>query len=121
VVSLGSKRSSFGLLHALLAALLVLGANAAQAEISKEEARACTKAEMACHDKCGKDCKGNQTCLADCGKVCEIRQRDCIDDADKSVPVPSTPKVQPKVQPGGADTPGTDSPNVRPEGGIQQD
>ena len=31
-----------------------------------------------------------------------------------------TPKVLPKVQPGGAETPGTTSPNVPPKGGIQR-
>ena len=29
-------------------------------------------------------------------------------------------KVKPKVKPGGAETPGTESPNVQPKGGIQR-
>ena len=54
-----------------------------------------------------------------CENRCIETWKQCKIAASKAPKAPPT-KVQPKVQPGGAEQPGTESPNVQPEGGIQR-
>jgi hypothetical protein len=87
--------------------LLVLSVGAAEAEVTREEAKKCADGVIACSAKCGKECGSlsgakRDTCMKDCGEVCDIRKQDCI------------------VKPGGAEQPGTESPSVQPKGGVQQ-
>jgi hypothetical protein len=112
----------------LLLTLLVLTVSPGQAEITKEEEASCWVDRVGCRQDCAtkaKECgspgsAGEDTCFKDCSKICDYKQSDCLRDADKSAPVPFKPKVQPKVTPGGAETPGAETPNVQPKGGIQQ-
>jgi hypothetical protein len=116
----GFRAFSVPLLFVLPIAPLILWGGSAEAVISSGEAKACTDEELACHDACGKDCKGNKICLTICGSKCQSEQKQCLVDADKDAPVPFTPKVQPNVRPGEAEVPGTESPNAPPTGGVQQ-
>jgi hypothetical protein len=124
-----SKALWFALFPALLLALLVLRTDPGRAVV-------CDNKKTDCYVDCSRkayECgragsKNYRQCLNDCAGICDLRASDCeagrgpwAGTAEKPPrkPVPPT-KVQPKVKPGGAETPGTESPNVQPKGGIQR-
>ena len=124
-----SKALLLVLFSALLLALLVLTTGPGEAVISKGERDNCTDKRHDCENDClesTEDCgpigsKDRNQCYSDCKAKCGLIEQGCLDDANKSAPkVPFKPKVQPKVRPGGVETPGTESPNVQPKGGIQR-
>jgi hypothetical protein len=96
--------------------------------IDKEESDACASDLARCKSDCSINArefgkvgsKDFDSCYSDCRKICDYKKSDCLDDADKDAPKAPKTKVQPKVKPGGAETPGTENPNVKPKGGIQQ-
>ena len=66
--------------------LLVLSVGAAEAQVTREEAKKCADGVIACSAKCGKECGSlsgakRDTCMKDCGEVCDIRKQDCIREA----------------------------------------
>jgi hypothetical protein len=111
-----------------LMAILVMRPDSARALIDADERDKCLKDLGTCIVKCNKKANecgaygtaGHKQCKEDCDKICELREQDCLRDADKTAPVPYQPKVQPKVRPGGAEQPGSESPNVQPKGGIER-
>ena len=126
-----SKALWLVLLPALLLVLLVL-------TTSSGEAREVSPAEHKCnvtYSSCELDCsakslecgppgsKNAVQCYKDCSGICELKHSDCLRDASKSAPkVPFKPKIQPKVQPGGIETPKI-TPKVVPKvtpGGAEQ-
>jgi hypothetical protein len=115
-------------LPVLLIVLPMLTATSASAVITDTERDNCqsdwTHCESNCTLKAG-ECgepgsKNHNSCYKDCRKICDYKKSDCLGDADKDAPKAPPTKVQPKATPGGAEQPGTESPNVRPEGGIQR-
>ena len=116
---------ALSILPAIAALLLLTGGEGYAEPITKETQ--CTKNYESCSDacdtkslECGKANSANyNSCWKDCIDICRIKDSDC---RRASAPKPKTPltKVQPKVKPGGVETPGTESPNVQPEGGIQR-
>jgi hypothetical protein len=68
---------------------------------------------------CEQYCTGAEPDRQNCKNKCIGDYGNCLGEpAARKVPI--KPKVQPKVTPGGAETPGTTSPNVQPKGGIQR-
>lgn len=122
-----SKALSLVMFLALLLALLVLTTGPGQA-VPKTVSQ-CQTDVVYCLDKCGAKvvkCEkevgvGCESLRILCKDNCTTAEKDCIKDAGKgAAKVPFKPKVQPKFKPGGAETPGTESPNVQPEGGIER-
>jgi hypothetical protein len=111
-----------------VAIMLGMSAEPSEAVISQEERTACDEGFGLCLARCkdtAKECgkpntKNYYTCVEDCKSKCDLKRRDCLDDADKSAPKAPPTKVQPKVNPGGAEQPQAETPNVQPKGGIQQ-
>jgi hypothetical protein len=111
---------------AVLPAMLALTVLPAGAVIDKEESDACASDLARCKSDCSINARefgkvGSRdfdSCYSDCRKICDYKKSDCLDDADKDAPKAPKTKVQPKVKPGGAETPGTENP--KPKGGIQQ-
>lgn len=124
-----SKTLSLVLFPALLLPLLlVLTVEGEAVEVSPERAVYCDRKRTDCINECSdktEDCgpigsKDRTTCMNDCTGICDLKESDCLrGEATRPKPLPKT-KVQPKVKPGGVETPGTESPNVQPKGGIQQ-
>jgi hypothetical protein len=100
-------------LPALLLTALVMTTAPGGAAINEEERNAChskwSDCTGACSDKakeCGPDgTADNWTCYGDCTSICDYRQSDCLTDADKDAPKLPATKIQPKMQPGGAEDP----------------
>jgi hypothetical protein len=118
-----SKALAFVLLLALALVMLLVMAGDGHATITKDEQFACDLARHRCVTDCStsaKECKQVDTCYSDCKGKCDLRKETCLDEADKTAPKAPHTNVQPKVKPGGAETPGTESPNVQPKGGIQR-
>jgi hypothetical protein len=121
-----SKTLSLVLLPALLLALLVLTSVPAGA-VPKTRGEChgdhttclarCADKNVACKKYSGLGCEESRIL---CEDNCYQDWKDCLKDAGKTAPTVPKTKVQPKVKPGGAETPGTESPNVQPEGGIQR-
>jgi hypothetical protein len=117
--------ASLALLSLVMLAMLP---GSAKALIDAAERDKCLKDLGTCIVSCSKKAKecgahgsaDYKQCKEDCDKICELKEQDCLRDADKSAPVPFKPKVQPKAQPGGAEQPGSESPNVKPKGGIER-
>lgn len=76
----------------------------------------CANKYLECLDSGQTGCKARETF---CSDNCDRAWKDCVEDAEIAPKVPKT-KVQPKVKPGGAEQPGTESPGVRPKGGVQR-
>lgn len=120
-----SKGLWFVLLPALLMGLSAL--TAGRGEAVPKTATQCFNEGRTCRDKCYKnygECldSGESGCKARerfCVDNCDTAEKDCVKNLEVAPKVPKT-KVQPKVKPGGAETPETESPDVRPKGGIQR-
>jgi hypothetical protein len=121
-----SKALSFLRLPAVLLAMLVLSTGPVEA-VPKTRGQ-CEQDDVTCIDRCGRqknECDrfvgvGCEAQRILCKANCDTALSDCLRDAKTAPKVPFKPKVQSKVKPGGAETPGTESPNVQPEGGIQR-
>jgi hypothetical protein len=123
-----SKTLSLVLLPALLLAMLVfvsfsaLPTHSAFAAEKSVERIGCDRGRQRCEARC-------EATMIDVGHQIDACKRDCQREWLNCLPLGETPdapkapltKVQPKVQPGGAETPGTESPNVQPKGGIQRE
>jgi hypothetical protein len=110
--------------------LAVLTLTTGRGEAVPKTVDQCQTDHVYCSSECGiKEAKCNKEVGVGCeaGRIlcrdnCDTAEKDCIKDAGKGASkVPFKPKVQPKVRPGGAETPGTESPNVLPKGGIQRE
>ena len=110
----------------LLPALLVLTTGPGQAVPKTRDQ--CYQDDLTCLGRCGTqktECDRNELSGCEsqrilCKDNCDTALKDCLKDAKKAGKVPKT-KVQPKVQPGGAETPQGTSPKVKPEGGVQRE
>jgi len=124
----GSRALSFVFFPTLLLGFLVL-AGPGGAVITKKERDKCGTADAFCLSDCGDRAarcreKYEASVCRDRAHLCEDNCADaldkCLRDADKSAPKAPPTKVPPKVKPGGAEQPGTESPAVPPKGGIQR-